>query len=96
MMIVVTVFDYAWKPFYLSRYNEEAQKNSLPASLLICAVLLGHFPCIFSVYRVFGSIAIYRWSFYRTSYWTGLAIVPVILLAFFINGSQSHFAAAFS
>ena len=96
MMIVVTVFDYAWKPFYLSRYNEDGAKEL--------------FSRIFTYYVLFCSAIFLITSFYieyvvrlpfiggrfiEPSYWSGLAIVPVILAAFFINGSQSHFAAGF-
>ncbi len=96
MMIVVTVFDYAWKPFYLSRYNEEGAKE-LFARIFTYYVLFcsGIFlaTSLFIEYLV--QLPFIGGRFIEPSYWTGLAIVPVILLAFFINGSQSHFAAGF-
>ncbi|HOK15441.1 MAG TPA: oligosaccharide flippase family protein, partial [Candidatus Kapabacteria bacterium] len=96
MMIVVTVFDYAWKPFYLSRYNEEGAKE-LFARVFTYYVLFcsGVFLATSLYIEYLVQLPFIGGRFIEPSYWTGLAIVPVILLAFFINGSQSHFAAGF-
>lgn len=96
MMIVVTVFDYAWKPFYLSRYKEEGS-SELFARIFTYYVLFcsGVFLATSLYIEYIVQLPFIGGRFIEPSYWTGLAIVPVILTAFFINGSQSHFSAGF-
>lgn len=96
MMLVVTVFDYAWKPFYLSKYKEEGSKEMFSRvftyyTLVCSAVFLA--TALFIEYVV--KMPFIGGKFIAADYWVGLGVVPIILVAFFINGTQSHFAAGF-
>ncbi len=96
MMIVVTVFDYAWKPFYMSRYEDEGAMDLFARiftyfTLVCSAVFLATSFFIEFVVKM----PFIGGRFVAQSYWVGLGVVPIILAAFFLNGAQSHFSAGF-
>jgi O-antigen/teichoic acid export membrane protein len=97
MLMLVSIFDSAWKPFFLSHFDDEDAKPlfsrvltyyTLVASLLWLAVSL------FIDYIV----RIPLWNgkyFIHPNYWNGIGVVSLIMLGYLINGVTTNFAAVF-
>lgn len=96
MMLFVSVFEYAWKPFYLSHFEDKDAKQ-LFARILIyfsfaCSLMFlgtGLFiPFLVKMPFIGG-------RFINPLYWSGLGIVPIILGGYFFNGLFNNFAVGF-
>ena len=94
MMLFVSMFQYAWQPFFMQEAGgAEAKKVfskvmtyfTLAGSVIL--VLLSLFIDDFVKFEIFGRTII------GSSYWSGLNIVPVILLAYLFNGLYVVFTA---
>lgn len=96
MMIFVSVFEYAWKPFYLSHF-EESDAKELFARVLTYFTLAG--AIIFLTFGFFNDFIVrlpfIGGRFINEAYWHGLVIVPIILGGYFFNGIFINFAAGF-
>jgi len=87
MMLIVSMYDYAWRPFFLTHANEPNAKQ-LFARILTYFTLLSAFVILtISLYiddlvklRVFHRFLI------NPAYWSGLGIVPVVLVGYLFNG----------
>lgn len=94
MMFLVTMFEYAWKPFYLSHYEEEGAK-ALFSRVLTYFTLLSS--VIFLVLTTFlpeiVNLPFIGGKFINPRYWEGLGIVPIILAGYYFNGVFTNFAA---
>lgn len=94
MMLVVSMFDYAWRPFFLSNAREPDAKQ-LFARVLTYFVLfmsiiflgLSFFLQYLVKMQIFGRHLIHP------DYWGGLPIVPVILLAYVFLGIYNNLVA---
>ncbi len=94
MMLYVSMFQYAWQPFFLENSKDENAKG-------IFSSVFTYFTAIGCVILVFLSlfindIAMHRfWGFsiIGKAYWGGLNIVPIVLLAYLLNGFYVNFAA---
>ncbi|MDI6780119.1 MAG: polysaccharide biosynthesis C-terminal domain-containing protein [Bacteroidota bacterium] len=94
MMLVVSMFDYAWKPFFFSTAKEQNAKDIFArittyfllgmASVFIIITLLIENIVKFQIYGKF---------IIHPDYWSGLNIVPIILLAYLFNGLSLTFSA---
>lgn len=87
MMLVVSMYDYAWRPFFLTHASD-------PDAKTLFAKILTYFTFFSSVlillvtlyiddlvkFRVFGRFII------NPAYWSGLGIVPIVLLGYLFNG----------
>lgn len=97
MMLAVSVFDYAWKPFYLSHYQEEGAKALFARVLtyftLICALMF-LFISFFIEFIVM--VPFIGGRLINPDYWSGLSIVPIILAAYYFNGVFSNIASGFN
>src|SRR3989339_538422 len=96
IMLFVSVFEYAWKPFYLS-HHEDADAKQLFSRIftyftLTCAAifLITGFFIEFIVRMPF-----IGGKFINPAYWSGIGIIPVILGGYFLNGMYNNFAAGF-
>lgn len=97
MLLFVTVFDYAWKPFYLSNYNDENSKKMF-AKVLTYFTLISSFiflsATLFMEYAVqipFGGDRI----LIPEKFWAGLGIIPLIIGGYYFNGVYSNISAGF-
>ncbi len=97
MMIIVTMFDYAWKPFFLSHYKDD-DSNQM-------------FGRVFTYFTLFSAFAFLTFTFFMPylvqiplpggrelipqKYWGGMGIIPIILGGYYFNGAITNFAAAF-
>jgi O-antigen/teichoic acid export membrane protein len=94
MMLVVSMYDYAWRPFFLSHAAEPGAKElfaraltysvaAMTAIFLAVSMFIGDVIMI----RIFGRYIIHP------DYWGGLSIVPVVLLAYMFLGVYNNLVA---
>lgn len=94
MMLFVSMFQYAWQPFFLNNAKEENAKE-------IFSKVLTYFTVVGSVLLIILSLFISELvkinfaGFYLLGekYWSGISIVPIILLGYFFNGLYVVFSA---
>jgi O-antigen/teichoic acid export membrane protein len=94
MMLFVSMFQYAWQPFFLNNAKEENAKE-------IFSKVLTYFTVVGSVLLITLSLFISELvkinfaDFYLLGekYWSGISIVPIILLGYFFNGLYVVFSA---
>ncbi|NWF90901.1 MAG: oligosaccharide flippase family protein [Ignavibacteriaceae bacterium] len=94
MMLVVNMFQYAWQPFFLQQSEEKDAKK-------IFSKVLTYFTFTASIILVFISIFIDDIvklnlggiTLIGSAYWSGLAIVPIVLLGYLFNGMYVVFTA---
>ncbi|MDT3740834.1 MAG: polysaccharide biosynthesis C-terminal domain-containing protein [Candidatus Kapabacteria bacterium] len=97
MMIFVTIFEYAWKPFYLSNHQEENAKvlysRIFTYFTLICALIFLtvslFIPYVIKLPGIGGKY------FINPEYWEGIGIIPIVLAAYFFNGVFTNISAGF-
>ncbi len=94
MMLYVSMFQYAWQPFYLKKSTQENAKE-LFAKVFTFFTLFGSL--IFLVLSIFidDIIKIKIFGFYLIGkdFWSGLHIVPVVLMGYLFNGFYFNFVA---
>ena len=92
-MLIVSMFEYAWRPFFLSNAKEENAKE-------IFARVLTYFTLFSSL--IFLAVSFFieeivkiplpgRGYLIGKAYWGGLNIVPIILLSYLFNGLYLNF-----
>ncbi len=94
MMLFVNMFQFAWQPFFLQNAKESNAKEMF-SKILTYFTLVGSI--ILVVLSLFitdiAQLRIAGFSLLGAQYWAGLQIVPIILLAYLINGMYSVFSA---
>jgi O-antigen/teichoic acid export membrane protein len=94
MMLIVSMFDYAWRPFFLAHANEPDAKP-LFARVLTYFIAVSSF--VFLAISFFISdvvqIRIFGRAIIHPDYWGGLGIVPVVLLAYIFLGVYNNLIA---
>ncbi len=88
MMLIVNMFDQAWKPFVLERAEREGVDRLIARVLTYFAVIscwaflgIAFFVDVFVKSPIFHGHALFG-----PAYWSGLPIVPVITLGYLFNG----------
>jgi O-antigen/teichoic acid export membrane protein len=94
MMLFVNMFQYAWQPFFLQN-AKDPQAKEMFSKVLSYFTLVGSVILVFLSLFItdFAQIQIEGYSLIGSKYWAGLHIVPIILLAFLINGMYVIFSA---
>jgi len=95
MMLFVSMFQYAWQPFSL-QYAKDKDAKELFSEVFTLFTLAGTL-ILLSLSLFITDIAkfsIYGKSLIGEAYWSGLPIVPIILLAYLFNGFYFNFSAA--
>ncbi|MBM2841266.1 MAG: polysaccharide biosynthesis protein, partial [Bacteroidetes bacterium] len=95
MMLIVSMFDFAWRPFFLTHAND-ADAKKLFARVLTYFVLL--MTAVFLTLSLFLEDVVklpifWGYSILPPEYWHGLAIVPVVLLGYMFLGISNNFVA---
>jgi len=87
MMLFVSMFDYAWRPFFLRNSNRPDAKVIF-ARVLTYFVLSASFLFLLISFFIEDIVRIKILGKYiiHPDYWGGLGIVPVILLGYIFNG----------
>ncbi len=94
MMLIVSMYDYAWRPFFLTHATEPNAKQMYSRILTYFTLFSAIVILLVSLYiddlvklRVFHRFII------NPAYWSGLGIVPIILIAYLFNGLYVNFMA---
>ncbi|HUU37606.1 MAG TPA: polysaccharide biosynthesis C-terminal domain-containing protein [Candidatus Desulfaltia sp.] len=94
MMLFVSMFQYAWQPFFLK--NAARQDAKILFGKVLTAFLLAA-SAIFIVLSLFieniVKLSIFGKHLIGRDFWGGLPIVPIILLAYLFNGLYINFMA---
>lgn len=92
MMLVVGMFDYAWRPFFLIHAKDEDAKElfSKVFTYFLTAMLF-----VFLAVSIFIDdlvrVRIFGGYFFHPDYWGGVSIVPWILFAYIFTGAYVNF-----
>jgi O-antigen/teichoic acid export membrane protein len=87
MMLIVSMFDYAWRPFFLTTAKEENAKEVFSRVMTYFIVGASFIFLFFSFFiRDIVRIHIFGHYFIKPEYWSGLPIVPVVLCAYIFTG----------
>ena len=86
-MLYVSMFQYAWQPFFLEN-SKDVNAKGIFSSVFTYFTAIG---CVILVFLslFINDIAMHRfWGFslIGKAYWGGLNIVPIVLLAYLLNG----------
>ena len=95
MMLFVSMFQYAWQPFFLNNANEKDAKKIFSKVLTLFLTVAAMLWIFVSVYiDDFAKIEILHGRYLvGKGYWGGLYIVPIILLAYIFHGMYVNFQA---
>ena len=92
MMLVVGMFDYAWRPFFLSHAKDaDAKKLFAKVFTYFCTLALGLFLAVSFFVDDLVRIQVFGRYFIHPDYWVGLSVVPWVLLAYVFNGAYLNF-----
>lgn len=96
MMIFVSMFEYAWKPFYLNHYRD-ADAKELFAKVFTYFTLASMFLILLWTFAIdyIVRMPFIGGTFVNEFYWVGLPIIPIILWAYYFNGAFTNFNAGF-
>ncbi|MDI6766939.1 MAG: polysaccharide biosynthesis C-terminal domain-containing protein [Bacteroidota bacterium] len=94
MMLIVSMYDYAWRPFYFSTAKEVNAKEIFARVLTYLVLFMS---AIFLVLTFFigdiAKISIFGRHIIGPSYWSGLDIVPIVLLGYVFLGIFTNLSA---
>ena len=94
MMLFVSMFQFAWQPFFLQNENEKNAKDIF-SKVFTYFALAGSFVLVFISLFISDiiKINIFGHSIIGSAYWGGLNIVPIILLGYLFYGFYFVFIA---
>lgn len=94
MMLLVSMFDYAWRPFFLAHARDE-DARSLFARVLTAFVAgaLGVWLVLSLFIGDIVGLSIFGRTLIHRSYWGGLGVVPVVLLGYLFLGMYNNLVA---
>lgn len=94
MMLFVAMYDYAWRPFYLSHYESSDAKQLFSRILtyffIVSAVV---FLCVGFFMDFVVRLPFFGGKFIEPSYWQGMDIIPIVMLGYIFNGFYINFTA---
>ncbi len=94
MMLFVSMFQYAWQPFFLQNAKEKNAKEMFSKVLTYFTIIGSFILIILSLFiSDLAKINFLGFSLIGAKYWSGLNIVPVILLAYLLYGMYVIFSA---
>lgn len=95
MMLIVSTFDFAWRPFFLSSASEPNAKKLFARVLTYFFLLMaGSFLLIsFFIADVVTFPVYHGKSIIAPEYWSGLSIVPIVLAAYIFLGISNAMVA---
>jgi O-antigen/teichoic acid export membrane protein len=87
LMMFVTVFEYAWKPFYLQHRDDPDAKQLFSRVLTLFTVVCGVIFLVTALYMPYVvRLPFIGGRFINPDYWVGLSIVPIVMFAYYFNG----------
>ncbi|MCX7880518.1 MAG: oligosaccharide flippase family protein [Ignavibacteria bacterium] len=94
MMLFVAMYDYAWKPFYLSNFESSDAKDLFSRIFTYFVYSVATIFLVTSFYIEFlVQLPFFGGKFIEPSYWVGMDIIPIIMLGYVFNGFYVNFTA---
>lgn len=94
MMLFVNMFQYAWQPFFLQNAKDPSAREMFSKVLTYFTLVGSILLIILSLFiNDIAQIKIAGYSLIGSEYWSGLNIIPIVLLAYLINGMYVIFSA---
>jgi O-antigen/teichoic acid export membrane protein len=94
MLLFVSMFQYAWQPFFLQNAEEKNAKELFSKILTLFSIVGGITVIFFTLFT--DNIVEFKFfgrSLIAAAYWGGLKIVPIVLLAYLFYGLYVVFSA---
>jgi O-antigen/teichoic acid export membrane protein len=93
-MLATTVFEYAWKPFYMTHSEDNDARQIFSRvftlyNLYACIVFL--ISALFIEYVI--QIPINNGTIINSQYWVGVGMIPIILFGYMLYGMYANFSA---
>ncbi|QLH53996.1 MAG: hypothetical protein CH6_2529 [Candidatus Kapaibacterium sp.] len=94
MMLFVAMYDYAWRPFYLTHY-ESSDSKQLFARIFKYFVYFSGFVFLLNSFFIEYLIRLpfFGGRFIEPTYWEGLDIIPIVMIGYVFNGFYINFTA---
>ena len=94
MMLFVSMFQYAWQPFFLTNSKEDNAKELFSKVLTYFTLIGSVILIVLSLYiDDLVKIHIFGRTIIHSAYWSGLSIVPVVLFGYLFNGMYVNLSA---
>lgn len=95
MMLLVSTFDFAWRPFFLSNASEPNAKQLFARVLTYFFLLMMGCFLVISIFinDIVTAPIFFGKSLIAENYWSGIVIVPVVLLAYVLMGIANNLVA---
>ncbi len=88
MMLIVSMFDYAWRPFFLNQAKDPNAKKIFAGIMIyftgFCSIVL--VVITFFIEDIIKIPILGRGTLIGPKYWAGIYIVPIVLFAYIYNG----------
>lgn len=94
MMLFVAMYDYAWRPFYLTHYESEDAKELFARIFkyfVFFAGLIFLLNAFFIEYII--RLPFFGGRFIEPTYWEGIDIIPIVMVGYIFNGFYINFTA---
>ncbi len=96
MILFVSVFEYAWKPFYLSHFKDKDAKQLYSRVLTYFTLISAGIFLLASMFMEYVvRLPFFGGKFINPHYWEGMVVIPIILVAFYFSGVYNNFACGF-
>ena len=93
-MLFVSMFDMAWRPFFLTHSKDEnAKKMFSKIFTYFCLIASVVFLTVSLFIEDIVKIQVGSFYFLHPNYWSGLNIVPIVLLSYVFLGMYNNFIA---
>jgi O-antigen/teichoic acid export membrane protein len=94
MMLIVSMYDYAWRPFYFSVVKETNAKEIFARVLtyLLFGMIVIFLFLTFFIEDI-AKVTVGGRHFIHPNYWSGLNIVPIVLLGYLFLGLSTNLSA---
>lgn len=96
MLLLVQMFRMAWQPFFMRQSDEESAPKTFSQTFVLfnsAAALIFLFVALFAEQIVSIKVPILDFYLVDEKFWSGLTIVPVLLLAYWFQGWYVNFSA---
>ena len=93
MMLLVSMFDQAWRPFFLAHANEPDARQTF-ARVFTCFAALGTWFLLglsFLMPPIIQSNLLGNFHLISPNYWSGLNVIPCVLTGYFFYGLYVNF-----
>jgi len=94
MMLFVAMYDYAWRPFYLTNFESKDAKELFSRIFTYFVYSAGFVFLVTAFFIEFlVRLPFFGGRFIEPTYWQGMDIIPIVMLGYIFNGFYINFNA---